>query len=178
MRDDIEKDLPLSVREGSGFADEMRFHYALDMHYKGETHEITVPLGSDEQGLVSDGDLVRAVQAFHDAHESLHTFSNREDPAYLMNLRVEAIVDVYKPPLRRPPCAGKDPSAALRKNREVYFEEDGGFRETRIYNGSRLRCGNVLQGPCVIEEPATTIVVYPGQTACLTEFDHYEMSIS
>jgi N-methylhydantoinase A len=178
MRGDVEKDLPLSVREGSGLADEMRFHYALDMHYKGETHEITVPLGSDEEGLVSDGDLVKSVQAFHDAHESLHTFSNREDPAYLMNLRVEAIVDVYKPPLQRPPSAGKDPSAALRKTREVYFDGEGGFRDTPIYDGSRVLCGNVLEGPCVIEEPATTIVVYPGQTARLTELDNYEISIS
>ena len=38
---------------------------------------------------------------------------------------VEAVVDVYKPPHRQPPSAGQDPSAALRKNREVYFEEDG-----------------------------------------------------
>jgi len=155
----------------------MRFHYAVDMHYKGGTHEITVPLGSNEEGFVSEGDLVRAVQAFHDAHETLHTFANREDPAYLMNLRVEAVVDVYKPPLRPPPSAGQDPSAALRKNREVYFEEEGGFRDTPIYDGSRVRCGNVLEGPCVIEEPATTVVVYPGQTARLTELDHYEVSI-
>jgi N-methylhydantoinase A len=178
MCEEVEQDLPTSDREASGLTNALSFHYAVDMHYKGETHEITVPMGSEGRGVVTDGDLARAVHAFHDAHESLHTFSNREDPAYLMNLRVEAVIEVYEPPLERLPFAGEDPSAALRTRREVYFEEGGEYCDTPIYEGSRVGCGNLLQGPCVIEEPAATIVVYPGQTARLTEFDHYEMLIA
>ena len=34
-----------------------------------------------------------------------------------------------------------------------------------------------MPGPCVIEEPATTIVVYPGQVARLTELDNYEITM-
>ncbi len=178
MRTDVDHDLPASVRARSGLMGEMRLQYGLDMHYKGETHEITVPLRFDDEGAVSEEDLAGAVRAFHDAHESLHTFANREDPAYVMNLRLEAVVGVQRPPLRRLPFAGEDPSGALRKSREVYFDDEGGFRDTPIYEGPRVRCGNVLEGPCVIEEPATTIVVYPGQTARLTELDHYEIRVS
>jgi N-methylhydantoinase A len=178
MREEIEKELPRSVGDGSGQREEMSFRCAADMHYKGETHEITVPLGAEPQGVVTEEDLDRAVQAFHDAHETLHTFANREDPAYLMNLRLEAVVRVDRPPVRKLSFVGEDPSAALRKSRKVYFEEEGGFRDTPIYEGVRVRCGNLLRGPCVIEEPATTIVVYPGQTARLTELDHYEISAS
>ena len=177
MREEVERDLPLSLRKRGGWVNEMRCRYAVDMHYKGETHEITVPLGSGDEGIVEQAHLAGAVEAFHAAHEALHTFSNPEDPVWLMNLRVEALVETRKPPLRRLAFAGEDPSAALRKTREVYFEEQGGFRGTPIYDGSRLACGNVLEGPCVIEEPATTVVVYPGQTARLTELDQYEISI-
>ncbi len=178
MREEIEKELPRSVGDGGGQREEASFRCAADMHYKGETHEITIPLGTDPQGVVTEEDLDRAVQAFHDAHETLHTFANRGDPAYLMNLRLEAVVEVDSPPVRKLPFVGEDPSGALRKTRKVYFEQEGGFRDTPIYEGSRVRCGNVLRGPCVIEEPATTIVVYPGQTARLTELDHYEISAS
>jgi len=148
--------------------------YAVDMHYKGETHEITVSLGSDD-GIVAAKHTEQALEDFHDAHEALHTFCNREDPAFLMNLRLEAIVQIDKPAVRRLSNVGGDPSAALRRRRKVYFEEDGGFRETPVYDGPRLGCGNVMHGPCVIEEPATTVVVYPGQTARLTELDCYEI---
>jgi hypothetical protein len=34
-----------------------------------------------------------------------------------------------------------------------------------------------MKGPCIIEEPATTIVVYPGQSAHLTEMDNYEILV-
>jgi N-methylhydantoinase A len=178
MREEVETDLPRAVRKRSGTMGEMGCRYGADMHYKGETHEITVPLSADEDGIVAQGDLEDAVRAFHDAHEGLHTFANRQDPAYLMNLRLEAVVEVDRPPLRKLPFAGEDPSAALRKVRAVYFEEAGGFRDTPVYEGSRVGCGNVLEGPCVIQEPATTIVVYPGQTARLTEMDQYEIATS
>ena len=148
--------------------------YAVDMHYKGETHEITVSLGSDD-GIVAAKHMEQALEDFHGVHEALHTFCNREDPAFLMNLRLEAIVRIDKPAVRRLSNVGGDPSAALRRRRKVYFEEDGGFRETPVYDGPRLGCGNVMHGPCVIEEPATTVVVYPGQTARLTELDCYEI---
>jgi hypothetical protein len=33
-----------------------------------------------------------------------------------------------------------------------------------------------MKGPCVIEEPATTVVVYPGQQCVLTGLENYEIS--
>ncbi len=174
MRAELEEDFSPSRRTRAGHLGKMLCHYAVDMHYKGETHEITVLLGS-EDGIVGAQEIERAVQDFHAAHEALHTFCNPDDPVFLMNLRLEAVVQIPKPVMQRLPHCGEDPAAALRSRRSVYFEEDGGFRETPIYDGLRLRCGNVLRGPCVIEEPATTVVVYPGQTACLTELDHYEI---
>ncbi len=172
MQKETEKDLPVSGALGT-----IRHNYQMDMHYKGETHEITVPLHSAD-GTVGELDIRQAVTAFHSAHESLHTFSNRDDPVFLMNLRLETVVHIPKPVTHRLQFAGTDPSAALRTKRNVYFHEIGGFTEVPIYDGPRIRCGNTMVGPCVIEEPATTIVVYPGQSACLTELDNYEISVT
>ncbi|UCD57469.1 MAG: hydantoinase/oxoprolinase family protein, partial [Candidatus Hydrogenedentota bacterium] len=176
MREEVKNDLPAFHRKPSGFMGKALNNYQIDMHYKGETHEITVPLKSAD-GTVGANDIGQAVQAFHSAHESLHTFSNPEDPAYFMNLRLEAVVQTPKPPTCRLKFSGEDPSASLRTKRKVYFDEEGGFIETPVYDGSLTRCGNLLRGPCVIEEPATTIVVYPGQLARLTELDNYEISV-
>ncbi len=40
-----------------------------------------------------------------------------------------------------------------------------------MYDGRRVRPGNLIAGPAIVEEPETTIVIYPGQEAML---DHYE----
>ncbi len=175
MRGEAEKDLPLSSRENSGLMTQVLNSYQMDMHYKGETHEITVPLPAADD-TVSDADIAGAVQAFHSAHESLHTFSNPGDPVHFMNLRLDKIVRMKKPPTPKLAFSGEDPSKALRSTRGVCFDDESGFIDVPIYDGSLIGCGNILRGPCVIEEPATTIVVYPGQTARLTELDNYEMT--
>jgi N-methylhydantoinase A len=174
MRKEAEEDLPAGVRKRAGFAQDALWNYQMDMHYKGETHEITVPLPS-EQGVVTAEHAQRAVDSFHAAHEMLHTFSNPDAPAFFMNLRLEMIIQTEKPPVQRLEFSGDDAAASLRGERRVFFDEMGGFISTPIYDGTRVRCGNVLSGPCVIEEPATTIVVYPRQKALLTEYDNYEI---
>ena len=177
MREEAEKDFPAFDRKGASPTTKTFHNYQMDMHYKGETHEITVPLYSAPDGTVREQDVERAVQAFHSAHESLHTFCNPDDPAHFMNLRLETVAEIPKPPTKTLDFCGEDPSAALRARREVYFGDGDGFVETPVYDGLLTRCGNVFAGPCVIEEPATTIVVYPGQTARLTELDNYEISL-
>ena len=177
MREEVERDLPSARRKRSGLLGQRIHRYSVDMHYKGETHEITVPLEAHEARVAAEH-VQKAVEGFHEAHETLHTFSNRGDPVYFMNLRLQAIIETRRPAAPELPFSGEDPSAALKTRRPVYFEEKGGFQETPVYEGSGILCGNVLEGPCVIEEPATTIVVYPSQRARLLRFDHYEISDS
>jgi len=53
--------------------------------------------------------------------------------------------------------------------RSAHF--DGiGYVEVPVFDGTKVQPGNLIAGPAIIEEPATTIVIYPGQEAVL---DHY-----
>jgi N-methylhydantoinase A len=53
------------------------------------------------------------------------------------------------------------PESATRGPREVWFASTG-FVETAIYERRFLQAGNVLQGPAVISEAASTTLVEPG----------------
>jgi N-methylhydantoinase A len=53
----------------------------------------------------------------------------------------------------------------------VYFETHGDYVDTPVYDGALVQPGNLIPGPAIVEEPDTTIVVYPGQEAML---DHYQ----
>lgn len=174
MRGETEKKLPDVRASRSGFAGEVQHRYFIDMHYHGELHEITVPLPS-RNGSVTVEDVAAAVQGFHDAHEALHTFANPGSPVFFMNLRLTTAVRTLTMPPRRLEKGGEDPSAALRGSRKVFFEALGGFTDTPVYEGSKIACGNVMRGPCIIEEPATTVAVYPGQVCVLTRAENYEI---
>jgi N-methylhydantoinase A len=55
---------------------------------------------------------------------------------------------------------------------KAYFEESGSL-ETPVFLGEQLWPGAHLAGPAIIEEPTTTIVVYPGTTADVTSGHNY-----
>jgi N-methylhydantoinase A len=58
----------------------------------------------------------------------------------------------------------KTAKAALKGQREAYWEKFGGFKNTNIYQWDLLRAGNVIEGPAVIESDNTTVVIEPDWT--------------
>lgn len=59
--------------------------------------------------------------------------------------------------------AAAEPDAnAKTETRPVYWDPADGFVDTPIYDARRLKPGNRLAGPAVIESPDTTYVVAPG----------------
>jgi len=177
MRSAADQELSTEKLKSSGLIDNIGFNYYIDMHYNGETYEITVPLHTTDN-TVTEENISQSVNRFHDEHKNLHTFSNPDGLVYIMNLKLEMVVRTYKPHIPNLTFQGEDASNALKTKRMVYCEEEKAFKETPVYDGTRIQCGNILEGPCVIEEPATTIVVYQGQTAKLNEKDCYEISVS
>ena len=58
--------------------------------------------------------------------------------------------------------AGEDASPALASSRDAYWPALGGFADTPVYEFERLRPGNRLFGPAIIQAPLTTAVIPPG----------------
>jgi N-methylhydantoinase A len=163
---------------GEELAD-VRHRPFIDARYMGQTHEVTVPIDVGN-GSLGEAELRQGIARFHDMHEQLYSFKSPEQDVELINLRYDLIG------VRDKPDAGAgtverevDPEAALRDTRSAYFEIDGRFErvDTPVFDGGLLRPGNTLNGPCVIEEPHTTIVVCPGQTAALTERLVYDIDV-
>lgn len=148
----------------------------VDCRYEGQAHDLTVPLGGQE-GRVTASDLREAVSSFHEMHENLHTFSNQDQPVELKLLRLQVRGLTWKPEFRESGVSGEKASGAIKGKRPVYFSDFNEFRDTTLYDGNRIGCGQVIEGPCIIEEPATTIVVYPGQVATLNRFECYEITV-
>jgi N-methylhydantoinase A len=142
---------------------------AMDMRYVGQTHEVTVPIRSRTK-RVTELNLATTIQDFHNLHEQLYSFKRPEQKVEILSLRSDLVGVRETMKFRSHPFEGEDPAAALKGTRLVEFEGKG-FIETRVYDGPRVQPGNLISGPAVIEEPATTIVIYPGQEAML---DHYQ----
>ncbi len=79
----------------------------------------------------------------------------------IITLVVEAAASPgIKPALAPRPLEGADSAHAVKGRRPGFFAE--GWTDTTLYDIRRLRPGNRVPGPAVIEGNDTTVVVPPG----------------
>ena len=136
-----------------------------DMRYVGQDHVVKVDFPAGDVGTAAIGE---AIARFHAAHEKEYTF--RMDHAVeLVNFHLVALGQVQKPELGHISATGGSLDSARRGWREVDFDLDG-MHKTAIYERALLEPGMALEGPTIVEEPATTIVIPPNSRG---EIDGY-----
>jgi N-methylhydantoinase A len=91
----------------------------------------------------------------------------------ISTLKLRAIGARRPVELIKQPQFGKDASAAMKRKRQVYFKELGGFIETPCYDANQLKHGNLIEGPAIVEDPTTTIVVPKGAELTVDAYHNY-----
>ena len=71
--------------------------------------------------------------------------------------------------------SGEDASGAWKRNRQVLFDEQDGFVDTPCYESERLRHGNVIVGPAIIEAAKTTVVIPRAYRLQVDAYGNYKM---
>lgn len=86
-----------------------------------------------------------------------------ENGTVIQSFALHAIVTQVKPEFPRFKKKGLDPKRAFLRKRPIFWEQDDGFRDTPTYAMHLLECGNIVEGPAVVEAPDTTVVIPPGK---------------
>lgn len=139
-----------------------------DLRYAGQHHEVTVEIPSGCK--IEDRHLGEIADTFHRAHEKLYTYSTPENPLEIINFRITAVGAVDKAHISEDAPGRSDASVALKGERDVYFEQEGGFIATKVYDRNKLQPENSFDGPAVIEERITTVIVHPRWKATVDRF--------
>ena len=139
------------------------------MRYVGQVHECTVDIDTFE---INDETIERVKEAFHRRHEELYTYSERHSTVEVVNIESTLYGRIDKPQL---PAlkAGGSAEAALKHHRRAIFSANGDGHRTPVYDGERLGAGATIEGPAIIEEVTTTIVLEPQWVASLHESGSY-----
>jgi N-methylhydantoinase A len=138
------------------------FESSADLRYAGQGFEVVTPLPDPPYDQVS-------IETFREAFESVYrdlygrTVSGLELEALNWRLRASGptlsaaeVADALKS--RQ---VVNDDDDALKGHRQVYFPESGGFVSTPVYDRYRLQTGARLEGPAIVEEAESTVVVGP-----------------
>jgi N-methylhydantoinase A len=147
-----------------------RKDFLVEARYRAQVWELDVPV---PRRLDSDAHVRAVEEAFHATHERI--FAVREPGQYLECLlwKARATATLEKPELRpRDLAAGDAPSVSG----DAYFHELG-VRAVPRYDGNALPAGTRIEGPAIIREPTTTVVVYPGAAAVVSRFGNYLLEL-
>jgi N-methylhydantoinase A len=160
--------------EASGIStDRIVFERASDMRYVGQEHAVAVRMPANVGDESARTEIKRL---FDEAHELRYSHSAPEESADIVSLRVSAIGRLGKPEFAQIPRGERMPPANARRGvRSVIFE--GAAVEAAVYDRTKLLQGNVINGPAIIEEAASTTVVEPGDTVTVNEFGHLIMQL-
>ncbi|MEZ5099940.1 MAG: hydantoinase/oxoprolinase family protein [Thermoleophilia bacterium] len=126
---------------------------AADARYAGQASSLEVPL--DDAPL--DGAAVaRAVERFHETHRRVHGHASPGKPVELVNLRV---VQSWRPP-GAPPVPVLDAAGAHARSRRVWLTDASAWADVPVV--PRALLDGPLDGPAIVEQPDTTLVLHPG----------------
>ena len=144
-----------------------------DMRYVAQFREIEVPIPFEKLGEEERSQLK---EIFDKQHEELLLFSTPQNPAQFISLRLKAIGAIAKPELPTIGVGEEDSAAALKGERKCHFGQ-AGLIVTPVYDGERLLAGNVIEGPSIIEETTTTVVLPPSCRCRVGTFGDYVIEI-
>jgi N-methylhydantoinase A len=138
---------------------------SVDLRYRGQLYEVKVPIARAEP---TPSDLEELPAAFGARYERLFGKGAGFPAAGVeaVVFRAEAVAAIERHRLISAHAPDSEPPAeAVAKPKRVYWGEERASMTTPVYRGARLRPGNQISGPAIIDLPETTILVRPGQDA-------------
>ena len=105
---------------------------------------------------------------FTSAYERLYSFSS-DDAVQIVNFGLSAIGDIIYPVIHEEAYDGEDSRKAKTGSRKVY-EGNGAYSDYDLYDREKLRNGNVVYGPAIVEQMDSTTIILKGQKATVDQY--------
>jgi N-methylhydantoinase A len=136
---------------------DVRLQTLVDLRYVGQEFSLSVPV-TDEQ--MRSADFASMRKAFDDLHERRYAHHASDEPVEMINIRLVAVGQ--RPRVRLPQTAldGRAPHVAGR--RSVYLGRGDIPVDCAIYEREALPSGGAVRGPALIQEYASTTVLFEG----------------
>jgi N-methylhydantoinase A len=144
----------------------IRYERGLDMRYAGQGYELEI--AAPRQKHYSRQDLTLLCERFTRSHTEQYGYGMPVETVEIVNVRLVATGLLPKPDIAREEPRGTDASPAFKGERRAQF--DGALLGAPLYERTRLRCGNEIPGPAIIEQLDSTTVVWPGYLVTVDPF--------
>ena len=145
--------------------------WSADLRYKGQNFELAIAFDNDQFDQDSASDLRKA---FDQAHEAAYGYSQSDELVELVGMRVKLTGVLSKPPL---PKIKSGPCLNSIGSRKVLFGKDI-WCETPIYRRDAIPKEQGFEGPAIIEQMDSMLLIFPGDRAKIDEWGNLIIVLS
>ena len=139
--------------------DDIKYYYSLDMRYSGQGYDIEVSLGSNQ--TLCDT-FPKLEKLFCKNYANIYSDVSLTSPIEVTTWKIKAVVTNSNFPNSFTTWSKKSYSKTPKSvARSVYFPCEDGYVDTTVLMRSEIEPYSYFDGPIIIEETETTIVVGP-----------------
>ncbi len=152
--------------------EKIKFAHLAMIRYGGQLSDLEVV--SAQPRLRSDRDVDRLIADWEELYSKINSRVARYEQAgyQIFELGLLASVGKVKPRIVKQRKVGAKPDKKASKGtRNIFWK--GRWAPASLWEMELLRPGNRIDGPAVIEHPATTLVVPPGKRVEIDEFNFF-----
>nr|MDO8082978.1 hydantoinase/oxoprolinase family protein [Candidatus Freyarchaeota archaeon] len=171
LKQNIVKEFEKDGRDPS----EMEFRPSVRLEYLGMLDDLEVQSPSEN---LQPNDVWTIARKYDELFEEIFRRGTKSPELgyHITKAVATGIVPVPKPVLPQHEMSGKEPEEEASKgNRDIFWGT--GWHSASIWEMDSLKSGNVVDGPAVIEAPATTLLVPPGYRVKLDEHRIFHMEV-
>ncbi|MFC4564112.1 hydantoinase/oxoprolinase family protein [Nocardiopsis mangrovi] len=152
----------LAEQDGAPAADPV-ISLSADLSYVGQAFELRVPLGTGGDAALLDAAALAG--ALHAEHERLYGFRDTGAPVRVGTVRLA--ITAPRPGVTAGAAARGTGAPRPRGRRPVLVR--GERVEAQVYDRAALLAGQALDGPAVVEQDDTTVLIPPGWSAAVDD---------
>ena len=141
--EELERKAVKTLKKEGVLQDRILLQKYIDTRYVGQSYELRIPAEN-------------AVQKFHEAHQKMYGYSDVTSPVEFVNFRVVGTGKQEK--IRLEPIEKTKRAPGIKEVRDVFFHD---FVKTPVYRRELLKYKDCIQGPAVIEEMESTVLLPP-----------------
>ena len=134
------------------------YQWSMDVRYVGQEFWLQVPVTPEE---IARGDVQAIQDRFNEVHDRRFGHAALDEPLELVNVRLTALG--ARPKIAFPEVAVSAEAAKIGV-RPIYLDDPRKAEDCPVYDRERLVPGVSVEGPCVIEEYASTTVLFAGDS--------------
>ena len=144
---------------------------SIDMRYLGQFHEVEIT--NIPTGKLGVQEIEQITESFHRRHKELFTFDMPKREVEFLNVLLKATMRHEPLKLAEIAAATGGADKAIKRRRAVLWNLSKGYEETAVYDGDRLAAGHRIDGPAIVEEAATTVVIPPNYVCAVDKIKNY-----